>query len=69
MTLFHLLNRYLLEIVLQNRDQPILMVCQEGEVRQIWRILGKPDAGVNQLKQKKTPKFCSSGLGSRVGLF
>lgn len=58
MTVFHLLNRCLLEVVLQNRDRPmVLMVCQEREVRQIWRILGKPDAGGNRLKQKKNPKI------------
>lgn len=68
-TLFHLLNKYLLEIVLQNRDQPILIVCQEGEVRQIWRILGKLDAGGNLLKQKKPQNSATVALGTELGCF
>lgn len=48
----------------------VLMVCQEGGVRQIWRILGKPEVGGNWLKQKKTNQNSAAvALGAELGCF
>lgn len=47
----------------------VLMVCQEREVRQIWRILGKPDAGGNRLKQKNPQNSAAVALGAELDCF